>query len=411
MTDSSPNTSASTANSEFLGLAALMRRSLAGEDLAPLYQSLIARAQADGTETAALMDASLILQFYGDPDMAMQLQEAALVSQRVFHLPARREPALRVLAIMAPGPINANVPLECLLEDSDIDLHLFYAPESPTGPIELPDHDLLVVAIGEAEANRQLLVNWTQQLDTWSAPLLLNPHHILRVARDTAAELLHGLPGVLMPPTARLTRTDFATGLPASMNFPVIVRPLDSHAGYDLYKIDDPPALDAQLRAMVGDEFFIAPFIDYRSGDGQFRKYRIMLIDGKPFAGHMAISDHWMIHYLNAGMADSSAKRAEEADFMENFDQGFAQRHGAALDTIYKAIGLEYLGIDCAETRDGQLVIFEVDHAMVIHAMDPVDLFPYKQPAMAKIFAAFRALLFKAAGREAPAQPRSTSRL
>jgi hypothetical protein len=111
----------------------------------------------------------------------------------------------------------------------------------------------------------------------------------------------------------------------------------------------------------------------------------------------MAISSHWMIHYLNADMADSAAKRAEEAHFMASFDEGFAQRHAAALRTIADTLGLEYVCIDCAETTDGRLLIFEVDHAMIVHALDPVDVFPYKQPQMRKVFAAFRAMLGRAA--------------
>ncbi len=39
---------------------------------------------------------------------------------------------------------------------------------------------------------------------------------------------------------------------------------------------------------------------------------------------------------------------------------------------------------------------------MVVHAMDPVDLYPYKPPAMRKLFAAFRAMLLQAA---APTPP------
>jgi hypothetical protein len=55
------------------------------------------------------------------------------------------------------------------------------------------------------------------------------------------------------------------------------------------------------------------------------------------------------------------------------------------------------LGIDCAETQDGELLIFEVDSNMVVHAFDPVDVYPYKQPQMQKVFAAFRAMLIKVA--------------
>ena len=38
--------------------------------------------------------------------------------------------------------------------------------------------------------------------------------------------------------------------------------------------------------------------------------------------------------------------------------------------------GLEYVGVDCAELPDGKLLVFEGDTAMVVHDMDPPDLYP-----------------------------------
>lgn len=37
--------------------------------------------------------------------------------------------------------------------------------------------------------------------------------------------------------------------------------------------------------------------------------------------------------------------------------------------------------------------MFEVDNAMMVHAMDDPSRYPYKQPAMQKVFSAFRQLL------------------
>jgi len=107
----------------------------------------------------------------------------------------------------------------------------------------------------------------------------------------------------------------------------------------------------------------------------------------------MAISDHWMVHYLNAGMAEDIAKRAEEAQMMATFDQGFAVRHAAAFAAVHAAFGLEYFAIDCAEDRQGRLLVFEADTAMIVHDMDPPDLYPYKAPAMRKLFDAFQAMI------------------
>ena len=55
---------------------------------------------------------------------------------------------------------------------------------------------------------------------------------------------------------------------------------------------------------------------------------------------------------------------------------------------------MDYICIDCAETPRGELLIFEIDHAMVVHAMDPEDLFPYKQIHMGKVRLAFEDFLF-----------------
>ena len=123
------------------------------------------------------------------------------------------------------------------------------------------------------------------------------------------------------------------------------------------------------------DEFCIAPFVDYRGKDGLFREYRVALIDGRPYAVHMAISQHWMIHYFNADMEESEAKRAEEAQCMADFDEDFAVRHKKALDAIGKLAGLEYLPFDCGETSDGKLLIFETGTNMIVHSMDPVTCF------------------------------------
>jgi hypothetical protein len=75
------------------------------------------------------------------------------------------------------------------------------------------------------------------------------------------------------------------------------------------------------------------------------------------------------------------------------------------LDALAKRVGLDYFGIDCGETPEGELLIFEADVAMIVHAMDPPDLFPYKGPQMRKVFEAFRAMLERAAERSSPSIP------
>jgi len=49
--------------------------------------------------------------------------------------------------------------------------------------------------------------------------------------------------------------------------------------------------------------------------------------------------------------------------------------------------------VDCAETREGDLLIFEADHCAIVHDMDPVNVYPYKPAQMQKIFSAFVAMI------------------
>ena len=302
----------------------------------------------------------------------------------------------------------SNSPVEFLLEEADVALDIVYVTNELDLPHTLPEHDVLFVAIAESGQNVPLLKKIQTNLQSWHRPVLNLPERIAILSRDNNCAQLKSIPGVDMPSTVRVSRQQLEQigagqlSLAAYLDdgdFPVIVRPVDSHAGQGLEKLAGACDIAGYLSGMAGSEFYVSRFVDYRGTDGLFRKYRIVLIEGRPFVCHMGISEHWMIHYLNAGMAESAEKRDEEALFMEEFDTSFAVRHAAAFKEINKRIGLDYLGIDCAETSDGRLLIFEVDSCMIVHAVDSVDVFPYKQPQMRKVFNAFRQMLVHAVQR------------
>ena len=400
------NTTQTPAQAPLIGLAALMRMAYSGADLTPLGAQLIERAERNPLDANALMDLSTVLQLKGNREVAMTMQDQALQIQQLYQAPCTSgTPAIRLLALMGQGDLMANTPLEFLVEDSDIALDMLYIGAGLPAPAELPEHDVLFVAIGESDENLPLLAEIEGVVKEWPRPVLNSPERIACLSRDGACARLKSAPGLIMPITVRVARQTLERvgrgklAIAAVLDdgsFPIIVRPVDSHAGQGLAKLEEPAAVAAYLQAMPENEFYISRFVDYRGADGLFRKYRIVLIDGRPFVSHMAISQRWMIHYLNAGMSDSAEKRAEEERFMASFDEDFARRHAEAFRAINEAIGLDYLGIDCGETRDGALLIFEVDSNMIVHAIDPVDVFPYKQPQMRKVFAAFRAMLAKA---------------
>jgi hypothetical protein len=173
----------------------------------------------------------------------------------------------------------------------------------------------------------------------------------------------------------------------------LIARPLGSHAGHGLERLDSDAACDAYTTQHPADRYFVSPFIDYASADGYFRKYRLVFVDGVPYPVHLAISPNWMIHYYNAPMAEHQWMRDEEAAFLEDPRGAFDAARFAALVNIGKAVGLEYFGIDCAIERDGKVLVFEADAAMLVHTSDPIDLYPYKQQFVPRIYRAVEAMI------------------
>lgn len=386
----------------FVGLAPFLRQSIAGIDLQPAAQTMLASAESHPDDANLWLNLSIAMLCLGHRELGLAIQEQALEIKRVYQLPASIQPArFRLLMLMTPGDLAENTPLDCLLEHSDVDLIFYFV--SPGFPLAqpIPEHDALLVAIADSDANQSLLTFLEQALAHWPRPVINAAQHIPNTERSAASRLLQDAPGVLMPPTHRLARQQLEAiaggrgalaDLESGLDFPVIVRPLGSQAGRDLERIGDHEVLAGYLAKVEASDFFVSRFIDYSSPDGQFRKFRIALIGGFPFACHMAVSSHWMVHYVNAGMYEDGTKREEEADFMAGFDD-FASRHRNALAAIHQRMKLDYFCIDCAETRDGRLLIFEADHVMVVHAMDQEDLFPYKQAHMQKVQRAFRDFL------------------
>jgi len=380
-----------------------------GVDLRPLWQELIAKLIGGTIEAGEGLDLSLIAQLLGDKEVGLAIQNEILTSERLFRSPCAIErPHLRVLALAAATDMGSNTPIEFLLEDSGIELTTLYVIPEAQLPEPLPEHDIAIVVASDSEDCRDALRIVASAMPSWPRPVLNPPHLVGSLDRDKLHGLLRGIEGLEIPTTTAVTREQLSelsrsamapVEIAADLAFPFIVRPRGSHAGKGLAKIDDPFAMARYLGERGEQEFFVSRFVDHAGSDGLFRKYRIVVIDGRPYACHLAVADRWDIWYLNAGMSQSASKRLEEETFMRMFDSGFAQRHRAALSGLIERIGLDYFTVDCAETRSGSLLIFEADNTAIVHNMDPPEIFPYKAPQMRKVFDAFAAMLYRRAGR------------
>jgi hypothetical protein len=393
-------------SAERIGFAKLTKMAFEGVDLRPLRDQLMSRL-AEGTAGAGEgLDLSLITQLLGDRQTGMAIQAEVLGFHQLYRSPcASVQPKFRVLALAAAIDMGGNTPIEFLLENSGIELQTLYVVAGVDLPTPLPEHDVAIVIASDSPECVEALDKIDAEAARWPRPLLNPPSLVRNLDRDKLHRLLCDIGGLEIPATSGVTRAQLlavADGqadialVADKMQFPLILRPRGSHAGVGLAKIDDAAAIAPYLADRPEHEFFVARFIDYSGQDGLFRKYRVAFVDGRPYACHMAIADRWDIWYLNAGMAFDAGKRLEEERFMRDFDQDFALRHKDALAAIAERVGLDYFTIDCAENKNGELLIFEADNTAVVHNMDSPELFPYKPPAMRKIFEAFAAMMYRA---------------
>lgn len=364
-----------------------------GRVMAADIAQLINDALSDPDPSNTFMRLFYILQTLDQRDLALDMQAQALALRQIYRIAGCPQPEIRLLALMGPGDMMDNSPLEFVVENSGIRLDLlFISPDQPL-PECIPDHDIAIVALSQSDKNEPLLARMEVLVATWPRPILNRPCHIMRCARDTMSQILSAVPGLYVPPTQRSRGQQQEARI-----FPLTIRPVDSHAGKNFARLESADALTAYLEANPAAAYFISPYVDYRSPDGLFRKYRIALIDGQPYLCHLAIADGWMVHYRSANMANDARKCAEEALTMANFERDFAVRHAPAFQAISSRLGLDYLILDCAEMADGRLLLFEADIAGWIHAIDEAEIFRYKAATMQKAFAAFKNMLARKSG-------------
>ena len=408
-----------------IGMARLAKLAFDGGDLRPMWAEVSASLLSGTADAGEGLDLSLIGQLLGHKQAGLSIQHEVLAAHRLFRLPClSTSPRMRILALAAATDMGSNTPIEFLLEESDIELMMLYVISDAELPVPLPDHDIAIVIASDSDDCRDALRKIAAAAPRWPRPLLNSPKAICNLDRDKLHRLLAGIDGLVIPATIGASReqllqsaeapsaeavsaealatealaTEALSEIASNLAFPVIVRPRGSHAGVGLAKIDDVSAMWRYLEESEAKEFFVSRFVDYSGEDGLFRKYRVVFVDGRPYACHMAVAGRWDIWYLNAGMSGDAGKRLEEATFMSTFDIAFARRHQTALAAMAARIGLDYFIVDCAETKDGSLLIFEADNTAVVHNMDLPDIFPYKPPQMRKIFDAFVAMLERRVG-------------
>jgi len=118
-----------------------------------------------------------------------------------------------------------------------------------------------------------------------------------------------------------------------------------------------------------------------------------MMIGGKIYPLHLAISRDWKVHYFTSDMADKPDHRTEEAKFLADMPAVLGAKAHRALEGIRDALGLDYAGIDFGLSGDGDLLLFEANATMVIAVPDNDERWAYRRTAITGIIDAVVAMI------------------
>ncbi len=265
--------------------------------------------------------------------------------------------SLRILALMAPGGPTANAPLDYNVDHARVALHAYYLT-SDTLETELPEYDIAFNAIDDAESSADAIARSAAFLAAQSKPAINDPSRLVRVRRSVLPQTLRDVAGCRVPPAARVDRERLPDANAVAFPFPWVVRPIDTHRGDWQERIATVAELEDYLERAPGDAFNVSAFVDYRSPDGYYRKYRVIIVDGRPHAYHLAISDAWQVHYRTSPMSEFAWMREEEQRFLERPESVFAS-WSDVFGAIADAVGLDYFGVDCSLAADRTVIVFE----------------------------------------------------
>ena len=341
------------------------------------------------------------LQLMGRPDNARDMYHRAFALRPLITRSAKKRPArFSVVALDTPGA--GSTPTEYLLGNADYDLNIHCVM-----PDFLPDlallrarGDVVVNLIADADNGKEILPLAAELADRIGCPVINHPRNVMRSDRATLAGRLTGIPGFSHPLTkcflgVALAEAARQGGLP-EFSMPILARIAGTHGGDDLEKYSNWADVREFVERNPSADYYLTDYVDYRSPDGYFRKYRLIYVGGELFPYHLAIHDNWKVHHFRTDMANQVWMREEEESFLKSPDIVFDGAQYVRLRELCAGTGLDYCGVDCAVTATGEVVVFEANAAMLVH--DETDAaYLYKNPFISRIKHAYDGMLEKVA--------------
>jgi tetratricopeptide (TPR) repeat protein len=377
-----------------VNLANLLLRANKHEQARGHYESAL---KADPDHAPAHQGLGAVLADNGDRDGAQEHFRKGFRNHAISTLPYRgTRPPVALLQLVSSG--GGNIPTASFLDDC-IFLTSVVVTDHLDPSIPLPPHQLIFNAIGDADLCEPALEAAIRLIERTSAPVINDPGAVMKTGRISNAIRLGTVPGVVTPRTIAIARDILAgpDGTEAitdhAFTFPLLLRSPGYHTGRNFIIVENAAGLSAAAAGLPGSELLVIEYLDARGHDGSARKFRVMMIGGKIYPLHLAISRDWKVHYFTSDMADKPDHRLEEGKFLADMPAVLGEKACRALEGIRDALGLDYAGIDFGLNASGDLLLFEANATMVIAVPHNDERWAYRRTAISGIIGAVVAMI------------------
>jgi len=199
------------------------------------------------------------------------------------------------------------------------------------------------------------------------------------------AKRFNKIQGVKVPRTYLLNRPQLRDlgllekSLLTEITFPVVFRSLGFQTGKHFEYAETFQDLVNLCGQLPGEYLLVMEFLNAKDINGFYRKYRIMCIDGQLYPIHLALSNHWKVHYFSAAMKDSPENRALEEGFLNDMPQSIGENALLALKSISRELSLDYAGIDFGLSEGGEVLFFEANSTMILANPSADSIWDYRR--------------------------------
>jgi hypothetical protein len=280
-------------------------------------------------------------------------------------------------------------------------LHIAGSVPPDSRNLDLSRYWCVINLITEPEGSQRSLQALRTLLRGYRGRLFNRPQAVASTTREGVARLLAGVDGLVVPRVVRLPagKPIDAAELGDALGWPLILRRAGTHTGKSLELARG--AGDLSTASAPDCDQLATEFIDFRSADGLYRKYRVHFFGTRRVFRHLYVSDGWNIHSgVQLAFMVHRPELLEEARMMYERPEGcFPPQVEAVLQHIRVRMPLDFFGVDFGVLPDGRVVLFEANAAMRFLRIPTDPRLDFVRRCVAPAQAAFARMLgFEVAG-------------